>query len=269
MRNFIVFSFSAFIFLMGCNQKKTINTDLNAEIAPLNDSIASFVIDSVAVQDSVKITENLTAAFHSKMLVFPSLSNKRVLDSIYSVENIHLNSYSAENITDSLKAKKDKFFRDTKESIKEWNPDFKQTWTNNSNMKLFSNTNGFLTIKYTGDGFTGGAHGYYYEKYKVFDLKKNTTLQLSDILKNQNAEIWGRILMDHFLKNDLGKGQSEMLLVKEIPLNTNFYFDENNLFFLYNQYEIIAYAAGPVLIKIPLSDIKPFLNAEFKKRIAK
>jgi hypothetical protein len=74
--------------------------------------------------------------------------------------------------------------------------------------------------------------------------------------------------MDNFLKNDAGKGQSEMLLVKEISPNNNFYFDKENLYFLYNQYEITAYAAGPVLIKIPFSDIKLMVKPEFLKRIA-
>lgn len=73
--------------------------------------------------------------------------------------------------------------------------------------------------------------------------------------------------MDNFLKNDLEKGQAEMLLVKEIPLNDNFYFDKEALYFLYNQYEITAYAAGPVLIRIPFSAIKPLMKSEFKTRI--
>ena len=70
--------------------------------------------------------------------------------------------------------------------------------------------------------------------------------------------------MNNFLNGDLENGQAEMLLVKEIPLNNNFYFDQENLYFLYNQYEITAYAAGTVLIKIPFTEIKPLLTPEFK-----
>lgn len=134
-------------------------------------------------------------------------------------------------------------------------------------MTIFSNKNDLLTIKYSGDGFTGGAHGYYYEFYKVFDLQTKKTLQLADVLSDKNPKIWSKILMDHFLKNDLENGQSEMLLVKEIPLNDNFYFDQDHLYFLYNQYEITAYAAGPVLIKVPFSAIQTIVKSEFKKRL--
>jgi deoxyribodipyrimidine photolyase len=50
-------------------------------------------------------------------------------------------------------------------------------------------------------------------------------------------------------------------------LNDNFYFDQDHLYFLYNQYEITAYAAGPVLIKVPFSAIQTILKSEFKKRL--
>ena len=133
-------------------------------------------------------------------------------------------------------------------------------------MKMFSKDNNFLTVQYTGDGYTGGAHGYYYENYKVFDLKTNKTMQLADLITDPGAAIWQKILMDNFIQNDGDKGQVDMLLVDQIPLNSNFYFDKEHLYFLYNQYEITAYAAGPVLIKIPLADIKLLLTDDFIKR---
>ena len=73
--------------------------------------------------------------------------------------------------------------------------------------------------------------------------------------------------MAHYLKTDLANGTPELLLVDQIPLNDNFYFDKENLYFLYNQYEIAPYAAGPVLIKIPFKEIKPLLTAVFKSSL--
>ena len=71
------------------------------------------------------------------------------------------------------------------------------------------------------------------------------------------------------MKNiEISEKQKEMLLADQIMPNNNFYFDKENLYFLYNQYEITAYAAGPVLIKIPFSDIKLMVKPEFLKRIA-
>ena len=182
-------------------------------------------------------------------------------------EGIHHIAFGVENIEAEIETQKNEYFADTKKSLEDWSPDFPQTWEQNSYMKKFSKLNDFMTVHYKSDGYTGGAHGYYNELYRVFDVKTNRQVHLGDILKVRDAKIWSRILMDHFLKNDLDQGQAQMLLVKEIPLNDNFYFDQDNLYFLYNQYEIAAYAAGPVLIKIPYSEIKPFLTQDFRTKL--
>lgn len=267
MKKTLIITSAAFLLFFSCTKTEKQISESSVKPHSLAVSTPIFAIDSVKVNDSLKVDENLTTAFQSKVLVFPNISNKTVLDSVYSPMNIKLESYSKDQILEALEKQKTDFFQNSKENITEWKPDFEQTWDQTSDMKLFSKMDDFITIQYTASGYTGGAHGYYNEIYKVFDLKTNKSLQLSDILKVQDAEIWSRILMDHFLKNDLEKGQAAALLVKEIPLNNNFYFDKEYLYFLYNQYEIAAYAAGPVLIKIPLSEIKPFLNDEFKTKL--
>lgn len=267
MKNFFALSTIFFLSFISCNKEKNTVESTSQVPEKTVSTPEKFAIDSIKVDDSLKIDKNLTIAFKSKLLVFPQIKDSILLDSIYAKENIHSTNYSKANLTKELEAKKAAFYTETKDGLKDYKPDFKQTWNNNSDMNVFSNQNDLLTIKYSGDGFTGGAHGYYYEFYKVFDLKNNKTLHLSDILSEQDPKIWSRILMDNFLKNDLGKGQAEMLLVKEIPLNENFYFGKDHLYFLYNQYEITAYAAGPVLIKVPFSAIKPLLKSEFKTRL--
>ena len=229
-----------------------------------SDSKDLFKVDSVKVQDSTEVLKHLTLSFDSKVLVFPNITSKALLDSIYSPVNISVQDYSKNNVLDALNKEKEKFYKENTENEEDWKPDFAQIWEQNSDMNLFSKLNNFMTIKYSMDGFTGGAHGYYNEIYKVFDTEKNSTLKLKDVVKNPTDKIWPKILMNNFLNGDLENGQAEMLLVKEIPLNNNFYFDQENLYFLYNQYEITAYAAGTVLIKIPFTEIKPLLTPEFK-----
>lgn len=267
MKNLFAILTILFFAAISCNKAKKMHEGTSAT-TKINDSLPEkFAIDSVQIDDSLKITENVTAAFQSKLLVFPQIKDSILLDSIYSKTEIHPTNYSKAHLLKELQAKKSQFYQETKDGLQGWKPDFEQTWNNNSDMTIFSNKNDLLTIKYSGDGFTGGAHGYYYEFYKVFDLQTKKTLQLADVLSDKNPKIWSKILMDHFLKNDLENGQSEMLLVKEIPLNDNFYFDQDHLYFLYNQYEITAYAAGPVLIKVPFSAIQTILKSEFKKRL--
>ncbi len=269
MKKFQVYSLILLSLLFSCSKGKVESTtQTDADSAKVEVQKADVIkIDSVSVNDSVKVNKNLTVASKSKVLVFSGIENKAILDSIYGAADIHLVEYSKEKLIAELNKKNKDYFDQNKKDAADLERDFPQTWYANSDMKVFSNENDFLTIKYTGDGFSGGAHGYYYENYKVFDLRENKTLQLSDILLTPDSSVWKRALMDNFLKNDEGKGQKEMLLVKEISPNKNFYFDKENLYFLYNQYEITAYAAGPVLIKVPLSEIKLMLKPEFIKRI--
>ena len=184
---------------MSCNKAKKMHEGTSAT-AKINDSLPEkFAIDSVQIDDSLKINENVTAAFQSKLLVFPLIKDSILLDSIYSKTEIHPTNYSKAHLLKELEAKKSQFYQETKDGLQGWKPDFKQTWNNNSDMTIFSNKNDLLTIKYSGDGFTGGAHGYYYEFYKVFDLKNNKTVQLSEIITNKDSALWQPILMEKLL----------------------------------------------------------------------
>ena len=266
MKNFCALSLIISLFFVSCNKAKVEN---KAQVEHQKTEVQKTdltTVDSVSVHDSVKINKNLTIANKAKVLVFPTLKNKTLLDSIYALEDIRLDEYSSENLKSALNKQMQDYFDETKKNSADLERDFPMTLYENSDMNIFSNQNDFLTLKYTSDGFSGGAHGYYNEVYKVFDLTNNKTLQLSDILISPKSSVWKRALMDNFLKNDIDKGQSKMLLVKEISPNSNFYFDNEFLYFLYNQYEIAAYAAGTVLIKVPISDIKLMLKPEFIKR---
>lgn len=267
MKNTFAFLFLTLIILLGCKKTESSAVETPAKLVVEEAKVKFTTTDSVKVVDSSKVNENLTAVFKSTVLVFPNLSNKALLDSIYTPVNMKLKDYSKDSISAKLDKQKKAYFEDVKISLDHRIPEFPQTWEQNSYMKMFSKLYDFMTIQYKADGYTGGAHGYYNEMYRVFDLKTNKNLKLDDILKVRDAKIWSRILMTHFLENDLERGQAEMLLVKEIPLNDNFYFDQDHLYFLYNQYEIAAYAAGPVLIKIPFTEIKPFLKQDFREKL--
>lgn len=267
MKNYLALITIFTLLLVSCNKEKSISENSSKSDKSSLNSAKELVVDSLKLEDSLRIDKNLSLTFSSKLLTFTGLNNQSILDSIYAPEDIKLADYSKENLTKALNQKMQAYYDEQKISLKDYKPEFSQFWNMTSAMKMISNQNEFLTIQYTGDGYTGGAHGYYYENYKVFDLKNNKTLQLTDVITEEDSTVWNKILMDNFLKNDSENGQAEMLLVKEITLNKNFYFDQENLYFLYNQYEITAYAAGPVLIKVPLGDIKPFLNSDFKKRM--
>lgn len=268
MKNLIGSALFTVFLLFSCKETNTRNVHTSTpDKKPQTAATLPFAIDSIKVHDSLSINEMLTAEFEAGVLLFPTLSNKTLLDSIYAKEQLNLSHYDRQSLTRAIRDSEQNYYNETKKDTEEYSPTFHQTWNRASNMELVSNENELMTIKYSGSGYTGGAHGYYYEFYKIFDLATNETLQLKDIVENRNAEVWNEILKDNFLKEDLERGQADMLLVQEIPLNDNFYLDREHLYFLYNQYEIAAYAAGTILIKVPLKDIKPFLTKYVKERL--
>jgi uncharacterized protein (UPF0210 family) len=80
MKNTIaVLALSSFFIFSAC--KKSDNkmiTDKKEITEP-----EKFIIDSVKVNDSIKINNFLQVKYSSKMLVFPTIKDKKLLDSIY------------------------------------------------------------------------------------------------------------------------------------------------------------------------------------------
>lgn len=223
---------------------------------------SKIVTDSVEVYDSISVSKNLYAYFSAKALLFPKIKDKTFLDSIYSGAGIQLDAYSKESISNELVRQKKKYFAETLKDATLFPIEYEQTWEENSYMGVLSQKNGLLTLSYGNDGFSGGAHGYSNVFFKNFDLKKNKTVELEDIFNNFSEMDWNGILANHFDNDD----QKEMLLVDKIPVNRNFYFNQKEITFVYNHYEITAYAAGVVEITIPFSELKNNLKPEFIKR---
>lgn len=254
MKNIItILSFGLLLF--ACN--KTENKKTSSAKTDSVETKKEFVVDSIKVQDSVQLAKTLTLSFEKQILLFPDISNKTILDSIYKSANITAKDYSKKTLTEVLEQLKAQSLK--KDENNDYLPDFKQTWEENSAMKVKSHQNNVLTLKYSGDGYSGGAHGYYFETYKTFDLKNNKVISQADIFKNPTDQNWNKILQNHIDQPE----QKEMLLVNNVELNNNFFFDQEKITFVYNQYEITAYAAGVVYITLNFKDVKEQLKPEF------
>jgi len=257
MKNLItILSFGVLLF--SCNKKE--NKEISNTKSNSTETKKEFVVDSIRVQDSVQVAKTLTLSFEKQILLFPNITNKTILDSIYKPANITSADYSKKTLTDVLEKFKTQSLK--KDDSQDYMPEYKQTWDEVSGMKLISKQSDVLTLQYSGSGYSGGAHGYYFEAYKTFDLKHNKVISQTDIFKNPTNANWNKVLQNHFDEPE----QKEMLLVDKIELNNNFYFDQDKITFVYNQYEITAYAAGVVYITLNFKDIKDQLKPEFIKQ---
>ncbi|NMR34062.1 DUF3298 and DUF4163 domain-containing protein [Chryseobacterium aquaticum] len=264
--------FSALFAVTSC--KKTDSQNNSQSNTSEVKETEKFVVDSVKISDSVKINNLLSLKYESKMLVFPSIKDKTLLDSIY-FDKKGITDFSKQGLQTFLDKDKNEYFVSVKEKDNDWIADIQhpQNWDTGYFMKLKSNTNDFLQIEYMFSSYEGGAHGNYGFSERVFDLKNNKKLTLKDITTMPKARLEA-LLMKNI--NTIPSGttdsqgdvkNSDMLLLKTIPANENFYFDEKNLYFHYSPYEIAAFAAGDIVIPVSWEELKGTLTPQFKERM--
>ncbi|MCD1116846.1 DUF3298 and DUF4163 domain-containing protein [Chryseobacterium turcicum] len=271
MKNTVVPILLSAVFLFyACKKTDSKTVDTNTEIK----SPEKFTIDSLKMNDSIKINEKLSVNYASKVLVFPTLKDKALLDSIY-YDKTGIIDYSKKGLQSFLEKDKAEFFSSVKEDSKEWISDIQnpQTWEAGSFMKLISQNDDFLQIEYLHTSYEGGAHGNYSFDVRVFDLKNNKKLDLKDITTMPKAKL-EELLMKNLDKIPSGTTDSDgpvknsdMLLVDVIPVNKDFYCDEKNLYFHYSPYEIAAFAAGDIVIPVSWKELEGTINPEFKNRM--
>ncbi|WP_312076235.1 RsiV family protein [Chryseobacterium sp.] len=266
----LFFGVLASLFFVSCKkEKKTTEESVTSAQSP-----EKFVIDSVSVEDSTKISDKLALEYSSDVLVYPSVKDKALLDSIYFIYK-GITDFSKKGLQDFLQKDKTDYFTETKNQSKEWIADlnYPQTWNTSFKMSQISQNENFLQIEYLSSAYEGGAHDNYWFSNRVFDLKNNKKLVLSDITTMPSAKL-SQILrknMDNIHSGTTdSKGEvknSDMLLVDVIPPNENFYFDEKNLYFHYSPYEIAAFAAGDITIPVSWIDLKETLKPDFAQKM--
>lgn len=114
--------------------------------------------------------------------------------------------------------------------------------------------------------FTGGAHGYGTTSFLNIDPQTGEELTSNELFKN-NKEFTAFAEKQFRAKQKIAKDQS----INENGFwfeNDEFYlpesigFTQDSVIFVYNQYDIASYADGPIELKIPLKEAKPFLSID-------
>jgi len=272
MKNtFAVLALSSFLIFSAC-KKSEAHMD-RTDKAEVNQPKA-FTVDSVQVKDSVQVSDSLKIRYYSRLLVFPTITDKNLLDSIY-FDNKNIQDFSENGLQALLEKNKNEYFASVKKDSKDFLSDltFSQEWYSDTGMNMKSNKNGYLHIEYVWGSYEGGAHDNYGFSERVFDLENNKKVVLKDITSMPKSKLEA-LLMKNINKINSGTtdsngkvNNSEMLLVDIIPATENFYFDEKNLYFHYSPYEIAAFAAGDITIPVSWQELEDTVNPAFKERM--
>ncbi|OYT17033.1 MAG: hypothetical protein B7C24_04740 [Bacteroidetes bacterium 4572_77] len=114
--------------------------------------------------------------------------------------------------------------------------------------------------------YSGGAHGNTISSYYLIDLSTYKIISDKEFFKADNcAPIIG--LQKQVLKK--GDITMESFYDDGFKCDANFYITEKGLVFHYNQYEINAYAVGPIDIVLDFTNINPYLLHPEKNGVSK
>jgi len=172
----------------------------------------------------------------------------------YSVEDEHLTDF------DKLM---DRFMKDY-EQFKKDVPDFPGAWYLMDSTSIVNNTPEILCVKNTMENYLGGAHGAYNVIYTNFDMKTGNVLYVKDVFvkgaDNKLSKMIEAAVRKQYEVKPNEKLTDAGFFENKIYPNENFAITKDGIEFLFNQYEVAAYALGPVEVKFTYKELEGLLN---------
>ncbi len=181
-------------------------------------------------------------------------------------------SYAKVSVESLQKTKRDTFFKYYLETMAEEKPDTTQevpagfNYAESSSVDVIFNEKGLLSLGFGEYSYGGGAHGNHATMIASYDWAQKKVLKLTDVFqpkfeKTVNAALANALRRQFNLKkNDPLKS---ILFDNSIQSTTNFCITQKGILFLYNPYEIAAYAYGEIELFVPFEEVKNVLNPQF------
>lgn len=150
------------------------------------------------------------------------------------------------------------------------NPDTEQSWYSQTNITVPFQTNRLVCLDIGMDDYTGGAHGMYMTIYNNFDKKKKQVLTMHKLFSLANLNKLLQIVEPKFREaNELKQGadlEAAGYWFKDniFHLNDNFTFTEEGITWLFNPYEIAAYAQGTIEVTIKKEEVLPLMTPDYQ-----
>ena len=238
--------------------------------------------DSVLKTDSMGAQKSDSIAQVEMTADWPVAGNAILVNILreYIAEELQLNTTQHDDGQQVMEQAVAQDYANRKEmydEMAEYNRDVLPTLTGVRHVKKHYETPLLVTYLSTFEDYQGGAHGGYIVTGTTF-RKSDGRRMGSDMLRISDnpdkMEGWYRMLkegvrsyfsanMDHPVTDSELK---EMLIgvddVNFLPMpQSQPYFSENGLEFIYQQYEIAPYAAGLISFTLPYEQVRPYLKA--------
>jgi hypothetical protein len=140
------------------------------------------------------------------------------------------------------------------------------SWGMDENFSIYPGAYGRFSVVMSGSEYTGGAHPNPYYDTVVFDISKRTAMKLSDVFKPGTKYLEAISAYTHAeleRQNDVSEFSDEDWLKEGTnPEEQNFqffYLTSKGLVIIFPPYQVAAYAAGPIEVEIPFTELKTIL----------
>lgn len=277
-----------FAFSIAILSSCTPNKEKNKQSVTPNDSI-EIEFDSIQLKENIKLIPNsadsLPYAEIKINFVYPSKfrSEKELyeLHKIFYSEILNLDSITISNPENAINlyiSNYINYYRSNTSEYNEWLKDFGNEAASSYRFSFFSEisnkieyeNNHLIAVSNHWTDYSGGAHGNYGQICFNVDLNTIKKIELKDLFnkgyETKLTEIIKLKLIEYMLKNEWAKdetdAQEHFFDFNKIAPNDNFLITANGLRFVYNPYEIAAYAIGAFEIDIPYSEISEILNTD-------
>lgn len=203
-------------------------------------------------------------------IYYPEMTEGQYKDKINAlVKDMALSCYSTD---DSHYPDFDKlisqFMKDYEDFRKEA-PDFPGGWYLKDTTGVITNTPEILCLANISESYLGGAHGAYNVAYTNFDMRSGNVLKTKDIFTKGYEKVLNKLIEEKIRKHFEIKPNESLveggLFENKVSFNDNFAIKKDGIEFLYNQYEIAAYAMGVIEIKLSYQELDSILNKEVVK----
>ncbi|MCR4964376.1 MAG: RsiV family protein [Bacteroidales bacterium] len=273
MKKNILFYLVCFCLICGVSCKRHVENNSLSNISSLAQIAGGEVqTDSIVIVDSMR-QYNIMAKVNV-MAEFPTEGNFFVVNSIREWMSEQLGG----SFTGTLDNGKAMMTHYAQERLKDLNVFSEEMTTNDSTIvnttiydtdilfeKIYE-TDQYVTYLYSNQGYSGGAHGWnisYGQTFRKSDGRRiDYDIFQEEELGNLTKVVKNKLMKDYFendttdFKESLLVSSEETLPLPEYPP----YFTDKGVFFGYQQYEIVGYAAGMPSCVIPYSTIEPMLT---------
>lgn len=123
-------------------------------------------------------------------------------------------------------------------------------------LEPYANMQSYILYEYR---YTGGAHGIDSEKGYTFDLSTGKRIYESDLFKREYKPALTQLLTEQ-LPKVVSKDIYDMLFIKTIEPNQNFYIDQEGITYIYGRYEIGPYVSGIIRVSVPWDKLERILK---------